>query len=107
MARPYNFLQVSTIVFKVLAWVALVMQIIVGLVLIIQGGEPVLIAGRPISVRLVGLLNFVTAGLYFFSFWLMSSIVRLLLDIRGQLSGLPAATPRNFPEAAQAGGQRS
>ena len=87
MAQPYKFLQVSTVVFKVLAWVALVVQVITGLILLVRGGEPVLIGGAELPVRLVGLLNFVTAGLYFFSFWLMSSIVRLLLDIRGQLPG--------------------
>ena len=91
MAQPYKFLQVSTVVFKVLAWVALVVQVITGLVLVIKGGEPVLIGGTELPVRLVGLLNFVTAALYFFSFWLMSGVIRLLLDIRRQLPGGPTS----------------
>jgi hypothetical protein len=32
-------------------------------------------------------LNFVAAGMYFFSLWLMSSLLRLLLDIRDRLPG--------------------
>ena len=84
MAQPYKFLQVSTVIFKVLACIALVVQVVTGLILVIRGGEPVLIGGAELPVRLVGLLNFVTAAMYFFSFWLMGSLIRLLLDIRGQ-----------------------
>ena len=91
MTQPYKFLQVSTVVFKVLAWIALVVQVLTGLVLVVRGGEPVLIAGTELPVRLVGLLNFLTAALYFFSFWLMSSVIRLLLDIRRQWPGGPTA----------------
>jgi len=87
MAQSYQFLRVSAKVFKVLAWVALALQVITGLVLLVTGGEPVLIAGVELPARLVGVLNFVAAGLYFFSFWLMSGLIRLLLDIRSTLPG--------------------
>ena len=40
------------------------------------------IGNLALPVRVVGLLNFVAAGLYFFSFWLMKSLIQLLLDIR-------------------------
>ena len=93
MAQPYKFLQVSTTIFKVLACIALVVQVVTGLILVIRGGEPVLIGGVELPVRLVGLLNFVTAAMYFFSFWLMGSLIRLLLDIRGQLPGGQAGRP--------------
>ena len=82
MAKPYKFLRVSTVVFKVLAWVAVAFQVVTGLILIIQGGEPVPIGNLELPVRVVGLLNFVAAGLYFFSFWLLKSLIQLLLDIR-------------------------
>ena len=87
MAQPYKFLQVSATIFKVLAFVALVVQVATGLILLVRGGEPVLIGGVELPVRFVGALNFVTAAMYFFSFWLMGSLIRLLLDIRGQLPG--------------------
>ena len=82
MAQSYRFLRVSTTVFKVLAWVAVAFQVVTGMILIIQGGEPVAIGNLELPVRVVGLLNFVAAGLYFFSFWLLKSVIRLLLDIR-------------------------
>ena len=87
MKEPHKFLKVSVVIFKGLAWVALVFQSITGFILIITGGAPVLIGGAEIPARLVGVLNFVAAGMYFFSLWLMSSLIRLLLDIRMQLPG--------------------
>ena len=87
MAKPYKFLRVSTTVFTVLAWVAVAFQVVTGMILIIQGGEPVSIGTLELPVRVVGLLNFVAAGLYFFSFWLMKSLIQLLLDIREHQPG--------------------
>ena len=87
MPQPYKFLQVSATVFKVLAWVALGFQVITGLILVIVGGEPVFIGGVELPARLVGVLNFVAAGMYFFSLWLMSCVIQLLLDIRQRLPG--------------------
>ena len=80
--ESYKFLRASTVVFKVLAWVALILQVVTGLVLVIGGGEPVLIGGLEVPARLVGVLNFVAAAMYFFSLWLMKSLIQLLLDIR-------------------------
>ena len=67
MAQSYKFLRVSVKVFKVLAWIAVVFQVGTGLVLIIGGGEPVPLGGLEIPARVVGALNFVAAGMYFFS----------------------------------------
>lgn len=86
MAQPYKFLRVSVVIFKGLAWVAVVLQSVTGLILVIGGGEPVPIGGLDIPARLVGVLNFVAAAFYFFSFWLMAGVVRLLLDIREAVS---------------------
>ncbi|MBI3010258.1 MAG: hypothetical protein HYY57_04675 [Candidatus Omnitrophica bacterium] len=87
MAAPYRFLQASIVVFKVLAWIALALQVITGLILVIGGGDPILVGGVEIPARAVGLLNFVAAGLYFFSFWLMANLIHLWLDIRSHLPG--------------------
>ena len=87
MAKPYKFLRVSTTVFKVLAWVAVAFQVVTGTILIVTGGEPVAIGNLELPVRVVGLLNFIAAGLYFFSFWLMKSVLQLLLDIRERQPG--------------------
>ena len=87
MAQPYKFLRVSTTVFKVLAWVTLAVQVVTGLILIVGGGEPVLIGGIELPARIVGVLNFVAAGMYFFSLWLMSAVIQLLLELRERLPG--------------------
>lgn len=93
MAQPYRFLRVSVVVFKVLAALVVIVQVVTGLILLIGGGEPVAIGGLELPARIVGVLNFVAAGLYFFSFWLMSSLIRLLLDIRERLPASPAGGP--------------
>ena len=87
MPQAQQFLQLSVKVFKVLAWIALGFQVITGAILIVVGGEPVFIGGVELPARLVGVLNFVAAGMYFFSLWLMSSLIELLLDIRKRLPG--------------------
>ena len=87
MAQPYKFLQVSVKVFRVLAWLALAVQVITGLILLITGGEPVVIGGLDLPARVVGVLNLVAAGLYFYMFWLMGSLIQLWLDIRARLAG--------------------
>ena len=86
MVKSYKFLRVSVKVFKVLAWVALVAQIVTGLILVVGGGEPVLIGGIDVPARVVGILNFVAAGMYFFTMWLVSNVLQLWLDIRDQLA---------------------
>ena len=87
MAQPYKFLRVSTTVFKVLAWVTLAVQVVTGLILVVGGGEPVFIGGIELPARMVGVLNFVAAGMYFFSLWLMSAVIQLLLELRERLPG--------------------
>ena len=87
MAQPQKFLKLGVKIFRVLAWVSLVLQVVTGLVLVIGGGDPVFIGGIDLPARLVGVLNFVAAALYWFSFWLMASLIQLLLDIRAQLPG--------------------
>lgn len=87
MAQSYKFLRASTVVFKVLAWVSLVLQVVTGVILLVVGGEPVSIVGIGVPARVVGVLNFVQAGMSFFLLWLMANLIRLWLDIRERLGG--------------------
>ena len=87
MEQPYRLVRASVTIFKVLACVSAAMQIVAGTILLVNGGDPVFIGGQEIPARLVGMLNFLAAGVYFFSLWLMSSVLKLLLDIRGRLPG--------------------
>lgn len=83
----YKFLRLSVKVFNVLAWVALGLQVITGLILVVGGGDPVLVAGVDIPARVVGLLNFIAGGVYWFSLRLTSGLIQLLLDIRDHQGG--------------------
>ena len=87
----YKLVQTGVVVFKVLAWVSLVIQGALGLFLLIAGGDPVLVGGIDVPARVVGFLNTVAAGIYFFLLLLVSSVLRLLLDLRGRGSA-PAGT---------------
>ena len=89
MVKPHRFLEVSVVAFKVLAWFVLAVLVVRGLIMVIQGGEPMIIGGldMPIPARLLGLLTCVWGGMYFFSFWLTSSLIRLLLDIYERFGG--------------------
>lgn len=87
MPQSYKFLRVSVVIFKVLAWLALAVQVITGLILVVTGGEPVFVGGVEIPARIVGILNFVAAGMYFFSLSLMSQLIKLWLDIRDAQTG--------------------
>lgn len=85
MAHSYKFLRVSITVFKVLAWLSLVLQVIVGLILLVSGGPAVPIGGVNIPARVVGILNGVAGGMYFFTLLFIANVIRLLLDIHEQV----------------------
>ena len=87
MAKSYKFLHLSVTVFRILAYVALVVQVGAGLVLVVTGGDPVVIGNIDVPARVVGILNFVAAALYFFSLRLVSHVIQLLLEIRERLPG--------------------
>ena len=84
MAQPQAFLGKSATVFKVLAWVSLIVQALVGLTVLVLGGPPVPIAGAEIPARLVGVLNFVAAAVYWFLFMYISKLTQLLLELHGR-----------------------
>jgi len=83
-----KFLGVSVVVFKILAWVSLVLQVVVGMILIVGGGEPVLIGGVDVPARVVGLLNCVAGAIYFFMLSLAAHVIRLLVDLRHRVEKL-------------------
>ena len=92
LLEPYKLLRTGTTVFKVLAWIALAAQAAIGLVLLIGGGEPVLIGNVDVPARVVGILNCLAAVIYFFMFMLVSAVLRLLLDVHASVR--PSGTSR-------------
>ena len=80
-----KFLGISVTVFKVLAWLSLGIQVVVGLVVLVMGGEPVPIGGLDVPARLVGVLNCVAGVIYFFMLLLVAHVIRLLLEVRERL----------------------
>ncbi len=73
-------------VFQVLAWVSLVVQVVVGAILLISGGPDVPIGGVDVPARVVGLLNFVAGGIYFFLMHLTANVLRLVLEIHERVT---------------------
>ena len=91
MKNPLGMLELGVKIFTVLAWVSLVVQVGVGLVVVAVGGDPVPIGGFDVPARLIGLLNCVGGAVYFFIFTLIAHVVRLLLEIRERVGSRPAA----------------
>lgn len=81
-----RFLRVSATVFKILAWVALILQVVMGLILVIGGGVDVPIGGVSVPTRMVGVLNIVAAVVYWFLFMLVAAVIRLLLDLHAHVT---------------------
>ena len=86
MKQDYKFLGVGVVVFKVLAWVSLVLQVGVGAFLLIGGGPAVSIGGVNVPARVVGMLNCIAGVIYIFMLLLVASVIRVLLDIREQVA---------------------
>jgi len=84
MDKVCKFLGVSAIIFKVLAWVSVVVGVVSGLIIFIGGGTP----EAPRATGFVGLL----LGLvYYFIFFTASGVITVLLDIRSKLDKCPSA----------------
>jgi len=73
-----KFLELSSKIFKVLAWVSVAVGVVSALVIFIGGGTP----DAPRSTGFVGLLLGVV---YFFLFTVASEVIALLLDMRSKL----------------------
>ena len=87
MKRPEGFLELSIVIFKILAWVSLVVQVVVGIIVLVVGGEPVPIGGVDVPARLVGLLNCLAGVVYFFLMLLVAKIIKLLVEIHRKVAG--------------------
>ena len=74
MAKSYGFLNTASTIFKILAWVALVLLVVVGVATVVTGGTPDV-------PRWTGLIFLVLGGWSFFQLFTFSSLIRLLLDI--------------------------
>ena len=90
MKSEYRLLQVGVKIFKVLAWVSLVIQALLGLVLLVTGGSPVTIGGVDVPARIIGVLNCLASVIYFFMLSLVANVLRLLLDLREHVEKLSA-----------------
>ena len=78
MEKIHKFLQISSVIFKVLAWASVAIGIVSAIIIFIGGGTP----QAPRTTGFVGLL----LGLvYFFIFYTASCIVSVLLEIRNKV----------------------
>ena len=64
----------------------MVVQVVVGVIWLVGGGEPVSIAGVEVPARVVGALNCVAGIIYFFTLLLIANVLRLLLELRERCS---------------------
>jgi len=76
--EKYKFLKVSAVVFKVLAWVSLIIGVIAGIVIFIGGGTP----EAPRNTGFVGILLGIV---YLFIFYTASEVISLLIEIGTKL----------------------
>ena len=81
MKQSAAFVALGRKVFKVLAWVSLVLQVAAGLFVLVVGGEPVVIVGVDVPARIVGVLNCIGGVIYFFVLLLVSHVLQVLLEI--------------------------
>lgn len=78
MEKKYKFLKVGSIIFKVLAWVALALGIISCVVIFIGGGTPE-------APKFTGLIGLLLGAIYFFLFHVAGCVIRILLDIKEEI----------------------
>ena len=84
--RGRAFVEKSAVVFAVLAWLTLGIQVVIGLIVLVVGGPAVPIGGAEIPARVIGVLNFVAAAIYWFLFMFVSKVTRMLLEVHAQVT---------------------
>ncbi|MBU4343287.1 MAG: hypothetical protein KKG21_04685 [Candidatus Omnitrophica bacterium] len=84
MVEKYKFLKISSVIFKVLAWVSVAVGIVSSIVIFVGGGTP----DAPRSAGFIGLLLGVV---YFFIFFTASEVVSLLLELSSKCEKGPQA----------------
>lgn len=84
--KEYKLLKVSRTIFKILAWVILVLGVVVGVIVLIAGGGAIPAAvpgGVPAPApRAAGLVFMIMGAFYFFILYTISEIIGILLDIK-------------------------
>jgi len=82
MDKEYGFLRAARVIFKVLAWVALAMFVLVGFVTV-GIKETALAPEVPIPPKITSVMYLVMGGLYWLVSYTISEIIGILLDIKG------------------------
>jgi hypothetical protein len=78
MDKKYKLLEVSSLIFKVLAWVSLAVGIVASVIIFIGGGTPE-------APRMTGFIGLLLGIVYFFIFLVTSEVIGLLLEIRSKV----------------------
>jgi len=78
MGKNYKLLEVSTVIFRVLAWASLAVGVIASIVIFIGGGTPE-------APRATGFIGILLGIVYFFMFLVTSEIITLLLDMKSKV----------------------
>ena len=88
MKKGHKLIGAGVVVFKVLAWLALIVQEGVGLMLLFGGGPEVPIGGVVnVPARVVGLLSCFGGAIYFFLLLVLANVLSLLLDVHEHVTG--------------------
>lgn len=88
--KSYGFLKAAKLIFKILAWFALGLGVIVGVIILVRGGGPAVtgVPGVPPApevasvTRAAGLVFLFIGGIYFLILFTISEIIGILLDIK-------------------------
>lgn len=86
--EEYKFLRIGRTIFKVLAWLVLSLGILVGIIVLITGGNvpagAITPQGTPIppTPKAAGLVFMIMGTLYFLILYTVSEIIGILLDIK-------------------------
>jgi len=78
MSKNYKVLEISTTVFKVLAWASLAIGIVAGIVIFIGGGTPE-------APKTTGFIGILLGVVYFYMFLVAAEIIKLLLEVRAKV----------------------
>jgi hypothetical protein len=94
--KEYKFLKTARIIFKVLAWIALALAIVIGLIILITGGGnlPAITpqgTAVPPTPRAAGIVFMLMGAVYFLILYTLSEVIGILLDLKSYCSSNPAA----------------
>lgn len=78
MENTHKFLQVGSVIFKVLAWASVVIGLISSIIIFIGGGTPE-------APRVTGFIGILLGVVYFFIFYMASCVISVLLEIKAKV----------------------